>query len=91
MTNRASPGLRITVSVLAPAIEESILMVDPSNTVGFKAILCCKSSVSLGWMNFLIVEKLNDNSLLIVHGKFQNIKRTCPSAQDERLLSERDE
>jgi hypothetical protein len=46
--------------------------------------------VNLGWMSFLLAEKLNDNSLLIVHGKWQNIKCTCPSAQDERLLNERD-
>jgi hypothetical protein len=25
--------------------------------------------VNLGWMNFLLVEKLNNNSLLIAHGK----------------------
>jgi hypothetical protein len=64
-------------------------MLEASKTVGFKAILCCKSAVNLGWMNFLIVQKLNDNSLLRAHGKRQNVKRTCPSAQGERLLSER--
>jgi hypothetical protein len=42
---------------------------DPSKTVGFKAILYCKSAVNLGWMNFLLVEKLNDNSLLIAQRK----------------------
>jgi hypothetical protein len=35
---------------------------DASKTVGFKAILCCKSSVNLGWMNFLLVKKLNDST-----------------------------
>jgi hypothetical protein len=40
-------------------------MLDASKTVGFKAILCCKSSVNLGWMNFLLAEKLNDNLRLI--------------------------
>jgi hypothetical protein len=66
-------------------------MKDASKTVGFKAILCCKSSVNLGWLNFLLVEKLNDNSLLKAHGKGQNVKHACPSAQNERLLSERGE
>jgi hypothetical protein len=42
-------------------------MLDAPKTVGFKAILCCKSAVNLGWTNFLLVEKLNDNSLLIAH------------------------
>jgi hypothetical protein len=40
-------------------------MLDASKTVGFKAILCCKSSVNLGRMNLLLVEKLNDNPLLM--------------------------
>jgi hypothetical protein len=44
-------------------------MLDASKNVGFKAILCRKSSVNLGLMNFLLVEKLNDNSLLIAHRK----------------------
>jgi hypothetical protein len=35
-------------------------MLDTSKTVSFKAILCCKSFVNLGWMDFLFVEKLND-------------------------------
>jgi hypothetical protein len=79
------------VYILAPAVEELTLMLDASKTISFKAMLCRKSSVNLGWVNFLSVEKLNDNSLLIEHGKLQNVKRTCPSAQDERFLSERDE
>jgi hypothetical protein len=54
---------------LAPAVEELTPMLDASKTADFKGILCCKSSVNLDWMNFLLVEKLNDNSLLIVHGK----------------------
>jgi hypothetical protein len=66
-------------------------MLAASKTVGFKTILCCKSSAKSGWMNFLLVEKLNDNSLLIACGKGQNVKRICPSAQDEQLLGERDE
>jgi hypothetical protein len=66
-------------------------MLDALETVGFKAMLCCKSSVNLGWINFLLVEKLNDNSLLPVHGNLQNVKRACPPAHDEQLLSERDE
>jgi hypothetical protein len=37
--------------------------------VGFKAILSCKSSMNLGCLNFLLVEKLNDNSPLRAHGK----------------------
>jgi hypothetical protein len=39
-------------------------MLDALKTVGFKAILCCKSSVNLGWTTFFLVEKLNDNFLL---------------------------
>jgi hypothetical protein len=39
--------------------------------------------VNLGSMNFLLVEKLNDNSLLKAHAKRQNAKRGCPSTQDE--------
>jgi hypothetical protein len=54
---------------LAPAAEELTPMLDASMTVGFKAMLDCKSSVNLGWMKFLIVEKLNHNSLVITHGK----------------------
>jgi hypothetical protein len=54
---------------LAPAIEELAPMLDDSMAVGFKAMLYCKSSVNLDWMNFLFVEKLNDHSLLIAHGK----------------------
>jgi hypothetical protein len=69
MINRESSGPRGIVEVLAPAVEELIPMLDASKTVGFKAILCCKSSVNLGWMNFLLAEKLKDNSLLIAHGK----------------------
>jgi hypothetical protein len=57
------------MEVLAPAIEELTPILDASKAVGFKAILCCKSSVNLDWMNFLLVEKLNDNSLLRIHGK----------------------
>jgi hypothetical protein len=44
-------------------------MLNASKVVGFNAILGCKSFVNLGRMNFLLVEKLNDNSLLIAHGK----------------------
>jgi hypothetical protein len=44
-------------------------MLDATKTVSFKAIMCCKSSVNLDWMNFLLVEKLKDNSLLIAYGK----------------------
>jgi hypothetical protein len=54
---------------LAPAVEELAPMLDASKTVGFKAILCRKASFNLDWMNFLPVEKLNDNSLLAAHGK----------------------
>jgi hypothetical protein len=57
------------VEVLAPAVEELMTMLDASKTVGFKAILCCKSSVNFGWMNCLIVEKPNDNLLLRAHKK----------------------
>jgi hypothetical protein len=64
-------------------------MLDALKSVGFKAILCCKFSVNLGWMNVLLVEKLNDNLLFIAHRKWQNVKRTYPLPQDERLLSER--
>jgi hypothetical protein len=69
MINQRSSGLRIIMYVLAPAVEELTPMLDALKTVGFKAMLYCKSSVNLGWMNFLLVEKLNDNSLLIAHGK----------------------
>jgi hypothetical protein len=69
MIKRGSSGPRIIVSVLAPAVEEFTPMLDALKTVGFKAILCCKSSVNLGWMNFFLVEKLNDNSLLVADGK----------------------
>jgi hypothetical protein len=44
-------------------------MLDTLKTVSFKAILGCKYSVNLDWMNFLLVEKLNDHSLLVAHGK----------------------
>jgi hypothetical protein len=44
-------------------------MLEASKPLGLKAILFCKSSVKLGWMNFLLVGKLNDNSLLIAHEK----------------------
>jgi hypothetical protein len=47
--------------------------------------------VDLGWTTFFLVEKLNENLLFIAHGKLQNIKCTCPSAQDEQLLSKKDE
>jgi hypothetical protein len=57
------------MEVLAPAIEELTPTLDASMTLGFKTMLYCKSSVNLGWIKFLIVEKLNDNSLIIVHGK----------------------
>jgi hypothetical protein len=77
--------------VLARAVEDLTPMLDSSKTAGFKAILCCKSSANLGWMNFLLVEKLNDDSLLIARGTGQNVQLTCPSAQYERLLSEREE
>jgi hypothetical protein len=43
-------------------------MLDASKAVDFKAILCCKSSVNVSWTNFLLVKKLNDNSLLRAHG-----------------------
>jgi hypothetical protein len=76
---------------LASAVKELTSMLDASKTAGFKAILCYKYFVNLAWMNFFIVEKLNDNSLPVVHRKWQNVKCTCPSAQDERVLSERDE
>jgi hypothetical protein len=69
MINRGSSGLRIIVQVLAPAVEELTSMLDASKTIGVKAILCWKSSVNLGWMNFLLVEKLNNNSLLRTHDK----------------------
>jgi hypothetical protein len=91
MISRWSSGPRIIVEVLAPAVEELTPMLGASKTVGFKGILFCKSSLNLGWMNFLVIEKLNDNSLLTAHGKEQNVKRTCPSGQDDRFLSERDE
>jgi hypothetical protein len=44
-------------------------MLDASKTVDFKAILDWKSSAHLGWMNFVMVEKLNNNSLLMAHGE----------------------
>jgi hypothetical protein len=59
-------------------------MLDVSKIGGFKAILYCKSSVNLIWTNFILMEKLNDNSLFTAHGKSQNVKRACPSAQYER-------
>jgi hypothetical protein len=40
-----------------------------SKTICFKAILCCKSSVNLGGMHFVLKEKSNDNSLVTAHGK----------------------
>jgi hypothetical protein len=48
-------------------------MLEASKTVGFKAILRCKSSVNLGWMNFLLMEKLNDDSLLMESDKMLNV------------------
>jgi hypothetical protein len=69
MINRGSSRSRIILYVLAPAVEEVTPMLDASKTVGFKAILCCKSCMNLGWVNFLLVKKLNDNSLLKALGK----------------------
>jgi hypothetical protein len=54
---------------LGPAIEEFTPMLDASKTVDLKAMLRCKFSVNLGCMNCILVEKLNDNSLLAAHGK----------------------
>jgi hypothetical protein len=69
MINQGSSGPRAILSVLALAVEELIPMSDASKTVGFKAILYCKSSVNLGRVNFLLVEKLHNNSLLRALGK----------------------
>jgi hypothetical protein len=69
MINQGSSGPRIIMAVLAPAVEELAPMLDASKTVGLKTILCYKSSVNLGWTTFLLMEKLNDSSLLIGHGK----------------------
>jgi hypothetical protein len=54
---------------LAPEIERLKPMLDASKTGGFKAILCGKSFMNLSWMNCPLMEKLNDNPLLIAHGK----------------------
>jgi hypothetical protein len=69
MIDRGSSGPRIIVYVLAPAVEALTPMLDASKTGDFKTILCGHSSVNLDWMNSLLMEKVNNNSLLIAHGK----------------------
>jgi hypothetical protein len=58
---------------LAPAVEEATPTLEASKTVGFKAILYCKSSVNLGWINILLVEKPNDHSPLMESDKMLNV------------------
>jgi hypothetical protein len=82
MTNRRSSGPRIIASVLAWAVKELMPILDASKTVDFKAILCCKSSVNLGWMTFLLMEKLNNNSLFMESEKMLN-RHTHPRKMND--------
>jgi hypothetical protein len=63
-------GSSFTFHVLAPVVKELAPMFYASQTVGFKAILGFKSSVNLDRMYFLLVEKLNDNLLLMESDKY---------------------
>jgi hypothetical protein len=71
-------------NVLAPTPEAS-------QTVGDIAKLCRKSGVDISRFGMFPGEKANDYSLLGLHGKSQNSKRTWSSLQNAIMLIDRQE